>query len=355
MVRAWDESYQFAGRFFARKEHAPVAWMGDNRRDYVGLADALDEMFRSARAGYVVLGSDIGGYLDLDDKDLLGPHIPFSQEVFARWTAVGAMTPFMQLHGRANITPWTVPERPDETVVIYRYWAKLHHQLVPFFYSLTEEAYAGRATLVAPVGTETEWAGDYRYTLGNAFLVAPILSASGRRDIKLPAGDQWYDFWELGGAARAGGTVVSSYDATDRKKLPLFIRRGALIPLAVEDDSTGLGTAASLGKLTVLVFPTASESRFALHEQNDSVTQITAREDGAAAEVTLSQAVRGVLLRVRREAAPAMVKLGGVALAAQTNRAGLDAASQGYFFDSATKGLWVKLAAAPGQQLVRIE
>ena len=55
MVRAYDASYQFAGRFFARKEHAPVAWMGDNRRDYVGLADALDQMFVSARAGYTVL------------------------------------------------------------------------------------------------------------------------------------------------------------------------------------------------------------------------------------------------------------------------------------------------------------
>ena len=35
------------------QEHAPVAWVGDNRRDWVGLADALDEIFRSAQAGYV--------------------------------------------------------------------------------------------------------------------------------------------------------------------------------------------------------------------------------------------------------------------------------------------------------------
>ena len=70
MVRGWDESYGFAGRFYARPEHAPVVWAGDNRRDWVGLADALDTMFRSARAGYVVVGSDVGGYLDLDDKTI---------------------------------------------------------------------------------------------------------------------------------------------------------------------------------------------------------------------------------------------------------------------------------------------
>jgi len=55
MVRAWDESYDFQGRFFARKEDAPVAWMGDNRRDWGGLSDALDHVFRSAAAGYAGL------------------------------------------------------------------------------------------------------------------------------------------------------------------------------------------------------------------------------------------------------------------------------------------------------------
>ncbi len=93
MVRPWDASYQFAGRYFARPEDAPVAWVGDNRRDWVGLADALDSIFRSARKGYVVVGSDIGGYLDRDDKDLT-KEIPFDQDNFARWTAVGALTPF---------------------------------------------------------------------------------------------------------------------------------------------------------------------------------------------------------------------------------------------------------------------
>ena len=53
MVRPYDKSYHFEGRFFARPEHAPVTWVGDNRRDWVGLIDALDHMFRSADAGYV--------------------------------------------------------------------------------------------------------------------------------------------------------------------------------------------------------------------------------------------------------------------------------------------------------------
>src|SRR5690606_13432733 len=131
MVRPYDKSYQHEGRFFARPEHAPVAWVGDNRRDYIGMEDALDHVMRSALAGYVVVGSDIGGYLDRDDIDLTMT-IPLDPEVFMRWTALGAMMPFMQLHGRANLEPWSFPEQAELVTDTYRFWSKLHDELVPF-------------------------------------------------------------------------------------------------------------------------------------------------------------------------------------------------------------------------------
>ncbi len=83
MVRPYDVSYDRRGRFHARPEHAPVAWVGDNHRDWTGLLDALDHIHRSARAGYVVVGSDLGGYLDRDQDDLLRV-IPFDVEAFQR-------------------------------------------------------------------------------------------------------------------------------------------------------------------------------------------------------------------------------------------------------------------------------
>jgi alpha-D-xyloside xylohydrolase len=165
MVRPYDRSYGFEGRFYARPEHAPVSWVGDNRRDDIGLADALDHVFRSARAGYAVVGSDIGGYLDRDDLDLTGDEIPADTLVFARWTALGALNPFMQLHGRANLTPWTVIDHVDETVALYRYWSTLHDDLVPFWYSTSRIAEAGGPNVMRPLGTEATWDGDYRYLL----------------------------------------------------------------------------------------------------------------------------------------------------------------------------------------------
>jgi alpha-D-xyloside xylohydrolase len=311
MVRAWDASYEFPGRFFAKKEHAPVAWMGDNRRDWVGLVDALDEMFVSASAGYVAVGSDIGGYLDHDDKNLLGPQIPFDTLNFARWTAVGAMTPFMQLHGRGAIAPWTMPDHADETVALYKYWATLHHALVPFFWSLSERAYAGAPgspdaqSIVRPIGEPATWPNDYRYQLGDAFLVAPLLDATGKRPVTLPAGARWYDWWTT--TVSDGGTTVTADFAADRSKLPLWIREGAIVPVDIDDGSLGLGTTESKGARTVLAWPSSTPTSFEVLEADGAKMTVELVALATGWSVKLSAVTVPVILRVRADVSPVEV------------------------------------------------
>lgn len=354
MARPWDESYDFEGRFFARPEHVPVAWVGDQRRDWFGLSDALDHIFRSAEAGYVVVGSDIGGYLDFDDKKPTGPKIPFDREVFERWVAMGAMTPFMQLHGRTNLTPWSVPgcdqACTDEVITLYRYWSKLHHELVPFFYSLAQEAYENGGTILHPQGGQDTWPGDYRFIVGEAFFVAPILDATGVRDVALPAGTRWFDWWEPSAAPVEGGTVVPSYDATPRGRIPLFVKEGAIVPLHVEDATTGLGTSGSRDALSVLVYPSSTPTAFRLHDDDDAVTTLSASSSGAEIKIEISRALREVIVRVRTEAEASEVRVGGVSLAQHADRAAFDAATQGWWGDPASNATWVKLGPATSPQ-----
>lgn len=348
MVRAWDESYDRRGRFHARPEHAPVVWMGDNHRDWSGIVDVLDHTFRSARAGYVVLGSDLGGYLDRDQNSLTRM-IPFDLEVFHRWTALGALSPFMQLHGRGNLAPWTVPGTPAEqaeTTEHYRYWATLHHELVPFWYSLAQEAYASGGVMVSPVGEEASWADDYRYLLGDHFLVAPIMEAGGIRDVSLPAGDRWYDWWAPAADAIEGGTTLASYDASDRRRIPLFVREGSIVPMEIDSDVTALGTDASESFLTLLIWPGAAGATFRLHELDDSVTTITADGSGASVTISLSPARARVLARVHLSAAPSAVSTEAGALAAHADRAALDASTSGFWYDATEHALWIRVSDA---------
>lgn len=349
MVRAWDASYDIPGRFYAKREHAPVAWMGDNRRDWFGLADSLDHMFVSAREGYPVLGADIGGYLDRDDLNLLGPPIPFDSLNFARWIAVGAMSPFMQLHGRANLEPWSVPDNADETVAVYRYWATLHHALVPFFYSLAEEAWVVGGSTVHPIGEPSEWPGDYRYMLGDAFLVAPILDETGARSVALPAGARWFDWWT--GEAIAGGTTVTRDYSADRRRIPLFVREGAIVPMDVDADVIGFGGAAAKGARTILAWPGPTPTQFRLREDDDAVTVVTARELVDGSEVTVASAPKPLLLRIRSELAPAEVREDGAPLA-QSTLAAIEGGAAGWVYAPEAKTVVVRLPAHRGPSTV---
>lgn len=360
MARPWDRSYDFAGRFFARVEDAPIGWVGDNRRDWSGLEDALESMFRSALAGYVVLGSDVGGYLDHDDVDLTLT-VPFDIENFQRWVGIGALSPFFELHGRANLAPWTVPDRPDETVVVYRMWSKLHHAMVPYWYSVAEEAYAGAPVPLRPIGADlAAWTGDYRYQIGDAFLVAPILDASGIRDVALPSGASWYDWWAPTAAAIIGGTTLTAYDASAHGRIPLFVREGAIVPLHVEDDVNGLGGTWSTGALTVAIWPGSTETHFVLHEDGSTTTStFRAQNSLTTTTITVPDVATPVLLRIHADAPPGSVTRDGVAVAGVADGAALGAAlgtgGGGWFYDPLSKSLYVGVpSGAPAGVVIAV-
>jgi alpha-glucosidase (family GH31 glycosyl hydrolase) len=353
MVRPWDESYDFEGRFFARRENTPVGWVGDQRRDFVGLSDALDHIFRSADAGYVVLGSDIGGYLDRDDKTLVP--VPFDLPALSRWVSLGALTPFMELHGRANLAPWTVPEGdPDAFVALYRYWATLHHELVPFFYSLAEKAYAEGGPMIHPQGDAASWAGDYRFVVGDALLVAPILDATGVRDLALPAGSRWLDWWDAAADPVEGGTTIPVSYADALERIPLFVREGAIIPATVSNEITGLGNAASADHATWLIVPASTPTSFETQDEDGATTQVDASRDAASIAITLSRVEKPTILRVRADL-PAAVYAGRLVLPEHLTRAAFDAATSGWFEDASLRAVWIKIPASAGSVPVTIE
>lgn len=322
MVRAYDKSYDFEGRFFARPEHAPVVWVGDNRRDWVGLEDALDHIFRSVEAGYVVVGSDLGGYLNRDDEDL-GVTIPFDRTNFLRWLAQSALTPFMQLHGRANLTPWTLPmdDNVDESVALYRYWSHVHSELVPFWFSLAQESYQGSADgIIRPIGELASWAGDYRYMLGDALFVAPILDETGVRDADIPEGT-WYDWWDE--SIITGPTTLTFDYSTDLQRIPLLVKAGAVIPLASDSDVAGF-TEGGLGTADVaLVWPTTPATQFVIHDTDEATTTILAEDNTTDVRLLVSRSLRTFVARVRFDDPVTAVTVNGTSVTAVSDEAGL--------------------------------
>src|SRR5690606_27693258 len=157
-------------------------------------------------------------------------------------------------------------------------WANLHHGLVPFLYSLAEETYAKRAPgIMRLVGNDpSEWNGDFRYWLGEAFFVAPIIDEKDVRDIALPEGHRYYDWWNQAAEPFEGGEVLRNYWAPF-ERIPVFVREGAIVPFNLDSDVVFAHGSLAKDKLTVLVWPGEAKSSFVLYDEDDATTEIEAQ------------------------------------------------------------------------------
>jgi alpha-D-xyloside xylohydrolase len=138
-------------------------------------------------------------------------------------------------HARAH--GHTAPREPwaygEPALSIFRRYAQLRYQLLPYLYAAARRAAEG-VPLARPLVYDhpfdrSTWHIDDEYLLGPDLLIAPMFKPAGRRDIYLPEGG-WYDFWT---DHRFDGSRWITYDA-ELEILPLFVRAGAILPMGPE-------------------------------------------------------------------------------------------------------------------------
>jgi alpha-glucosidase (family GH31 glycosyl hydrolase) len=325
------------GTVYAPVDVNPAGWVGDQEPDWGdrGIEEALDNILASAELGYSMLGSDIGGYR---------PGERFGR-LFVRWTQLGALSPLMENGGRGEHRPWRI----DEYVVgPYRYYAKLHQQLVPYLYGLGVEAHLSGVPIIREPDREL-----LRYRLGEDLLVAPIVTREDWRRVELPPGDRWHDFWD-DDEIIAGGTTLQYEAALDR--MPLFIRAGAIIPMQVTDDETGHGGVGSSDALTLLLYPDGATRRLLRPERGRELV-VESRRDADDVTVELGPFPEPIILRIKVTRRPSTIITetgdGTVPLTEAESLEQLNGASTGWSFDSGNGYLWVRLTASDGQTIVR--
>jgi alpha-glucosidase (family GH31 glycosyl hydrolase) len=80
---------------FSPPEIVFIGWVGDEEGTYDGLNLALRYMLESGKKGYVGFGSDIGGYKTDPKAGQLGR----TKQLLLRWTAIGALSSYMENGG----------------------------------------------------------------------------------------------------------------------------------------------------------------------------------------------------------------------------------------------------------------
>jgi alpha-glucosidase len=226
---------------FSGVQRYAAVWTGDNVATWEHLRLAIPMVLGLGLAGVPFAGVDMGGFAGSPDGAL-----------YTRFLQLGAFLPLFRTHSEftsARREPWSfgpVYERANRAIIELRY------RLLPVLYTaFFQHARDGRP-VVRPLLWEvphdtTALAVDDEFVLGDHLLVAPVtLPGAGERTLYLPPG-RWYR-WHSDEAYGGGRWVTvpapavnpaDRDDANGVRGIPVFVRAGAVLPLAAVRQYVG--------------------------------------------------------------------------------------------------------------------
>ena len=213
----------------------PLHWGGDSCSSWDGLAGSLRGGLHFGLSGFAFWSHDVPGFHTLPNF----MNSVVQDDVYMRWTQFGVFSSHIRYHGTNKREPW---HYPNIAPMVKRWW-KLRYKLIPYILKESEKATHSGSTIVqALIFHHPEdnncWHIDDEYYFGDDFLVAPVMSSDNCRDIYLPEGE-WVEFFTGDRFSVSDGGKWLKDIETPLDRMPVFVRKGAVIPVYPEDvDST---------------------------------------------------------------------------------------------------------------------
>ncbi len=205
-----------------------AVWNGDTTSSWEHLRMAVPLNLGISLSGFPMTGGDIGGFWQDTTPELL-----------VRWTQMGALLPFCRNHsaiGTIRQEPWAFGE---PFTSLCREAIERRYRLLPYLVTLAHEAASDGSPIMRPLAwlapnDPASVARDDEFLLGNDLLVAPVLTQGAtERSVILPPGD-WFA-WNTD-ELYSGGQMASV--PVELETTPIFVRSGAIVPLAGVTQST---------------------------------------------------------------------------------------------------------------------
>ncbi|MFD0670714.1 TIM-barrel domain-containing protein [Cohnella sp. GCM10027633] len=363
--RVWQAARTY---YPGAQRYATTLWSGDigvqfQKGEHVNWAAGMKEqravMLSSINLGQAKWGMDAGGF-----NQSVNPN----PELYARWLQFSAMTPVFRAHGNYNQQrqPWYYGKTAEEAT---KSAIHLRYSLMPYLYAYERSAYETGVGLVRPLlfdypaDANVENLTD-SWMFGDWLLTSPVVDKQQTsKDIYLPAGT-WYDYFR--GTAYSGGQTISyPVNAESWSDIPIFVKKGAIIPNQKVQDYVGQS---AVDTVFVDVFPDTSATSFTYYEDDgasydyegaDTFKQtLTAQDNGGsgyafsvgAKSGSYSQEADYYLVKLHGKAGTAAT-LGGSAMSSYADLNALKAAGgEGWTTGKDVHGVvtYVKLAAGSG-------
>jgi alpha-glucosidase (family GH31 glycosyl hydrolase) len=252
------EGFTFARNVYDRARKYVGVWNGDSASTFAGMSDSLKQLLRLGAIMYSMVGSDTGGY----------GRSP-SAETFARWLALSAYSPMMEIMLGPNRTIWNSyssgPNANPRLPGIARTFAQEHHDLIPYARSLvygsTRNGLPAMRMMPFAFPNDPAVADMFdQYMYGDALLIAPVLVAGATsRSVYLPAG-VWIDYNDKM-TRHTGPATITANAPIDL--IPRYVKAGAIVPRGDILQSNNNWTPNRAPSLRIEFYPSAGvASRF---------------------------------------------------------------------------------------------
>ena len=251
---------------YAGGQRFGFTWTGDNSATWNHLKLATQMLLNLGMSGISMVGDDIGGFNGSPSPDLL-----------TRWIELGAFNPMYRDHSTIGSLPQEVWVHGPRHEAIRRRYIETRYRLLPYIYTLAEEASRTGLPLVRPLFLEfpgTFDSADTEFLLGRDLLVAPppFGEMMDEYAVFYPQGD-WFDFWTGKKMAHQPGqpditeisNTIAAGESLDKfpppnritpplDTLPVYVRAGSILPMQPVVQSTD---ETPQGPLELRVYPGA--------------------------------------------------------------------------------------------------
>jgi alpha-D-xyloside xylohydrolase len=238
--------------YLGAQRNGTIFWSSDIFPTWDAFKRQIPTGLDFAASGLTYWSNDTGGWQSLPaehhpaHKPLLDPSDARANvggyddypELYTRWFQYATFLPIFRTHGsRPANEVWSYGKEAEPILVKY---LRLRYELMPYIYSLGYKTWQTGAPFMRALPLDFPHdpkVADLRdeYMFGPAFLVAPVTEqGSTSREVYLPAGADWYNFWT--NERLKGGQTVTVAAPIDT--IPLFVRAGSIIPMGAPVEST---------------------------------------------------------------------------------------------------------------------